>query len=129
VERDLPDSSSETKGVAWLASIIGAVLMNDDYQVDLGELAEAAVQLDNVSALVAEQCAGADFSTFSSWSGGLAALASARFESAIRQVQQQLAEQGDSHPATLALIAKKYEAQEADAAQAIKQLFEGRIER
>lgn len=103
--------------------------MNLEYQVNLTELAKAADDLRKVSEDVAEQCSGANYSAFEGWGGGLAASAGAHFNSMIQQAQRELTEQGVSHPATLALIARKFAAQEADASQAIKSFFEGRVDR
>lgn len=102
--------------------------MNVEYQVDMDELAAAAVRLKNIGEYVADQCRQADYDGFAGWTESSAAGASKRLAQRMEDFQAELLAHGESHPATLALIARKYTAQEADASQAIKTFFEGRLD-
>lgn len=102
---------------------------DNDYQVDLGELAAASRTLDGIRGTAMGNVNSAHADVFiGDWNGGKAAKSCADVIAALAKAQSNVDAHFASHVDTLQIIAQKYQAQEDDAQTAIRGFFSGRIQ-
>lgn len=101
----------------------------NDYKVDLVELAAAGRTLDGIRGSAMGVVNGAHADAFiGDWHGGKAAKSCADVVAALGTARCNVDAHFNSHVETLQVIAQKYQAQEDDAQTAIRGFFSGRIQ-